>query len=127
MLFGLRALYLFQGLTISFPQKIAIPLHKLFTLGQIIGSVVGGADFVIFNMGKLSLYRVRVEALLVQDAARKGAEAVRGYSAFVAHALNDSADGCIADKAVGFETETAYCLRPLQNPPPNPLNSHQDI
>ena len=86
------------------PTKIAIPLHKLFTLGQIIGSVVGGADFVVFNMGKLSLYRVRVEALLIQNAACRRTETVRGYSAFVAYALNDSADGCITDKAVGFGT-----------------------
>nr|DAX45405.1 MAG TPA: hypothetical protein [Caudoviricetes sp.] len=103
-LISLAILNHLQCLVIPFPQKVAIPLHKLFALIQIIGAVIGGADFVVFNVSKLPLYRIRVEALFIQNAAGKGTETMRGYSAFIAHALNDTTDGCVADKTVRLGT-----------------------
>ena len=47
-------------------QKIAIPLHHVAALVHIVGTVISGADFVVFNVGKLPFDGITVKALLVQ-------------------------------------------------------------
>ena len=72
------------------PQKFRIPCQHFPPLVHVIGSVVGGSDFVVVDMGKLPFDCVGVVSLLVQRAACKAAEAVDCGAAFVAHPLDDT-------------------------------------
>ena len=51
ILFGLRGLYLFQGLAVSFAQIVAIPLHHLPPFVHVVRPVVCRPDAVFFHMG----------------------------------------------------------------------------
>ena len=67
-------------------EVVSPPLHHLAALVEIFRAVIRGADGVSLHVGKLTLYHVRGEAVLVQERGGHAAEAVGGHLACaVAH------------------------------------------
>jgi hypothetical protein len=78
---GNNFLILGRGFDVGSP-----PIHHLSPLIQVFRPVVGCADFVPLNMGKLALDDIGPEAGLVRDRSRQRPETVYGGTLVVAEA-----------------------------------------
>ncbi len=55
-----------EWLVIGLGEKVGIGLDKVFGVIEIMGGVIGGGDVVVLNVGKLWVYGVRIEGLLIE-------------------------------------------------------------